>query len=101
MSEKEKKIKKKEEIVRKPLKYGIAPSLMVTLIREERAYRFEMPIGAQLDECIEACNEALNIVKKMKAESEAKAKKEEKLKKDTSVKEKAPLIKDGPSKKGK
>ena len=55
-----------------PFQYGAAPSLIINMVRETRVYRFEMPIGAKLSECEEACNECLNVVKKMIVEAEKK-----------------------------
>ena len=53
-------------------KFGVNPNLVVAVVRENRVYRFEMPIGAKLTECIEACTECLKITNNMLAESEAK-----------------------------
>jgi len=69
----------KQEI---PFKYGIGPSLVINMVKMDRVYRFEMPIGAKLDECEVACNECLKIVKKMKEDAEAKIA-EEKAKKES------------------
>ena len=92
MSKKEKKVsldkakkntEKVKEVVPAPLKYAISPNLNIALIREERAFRFEMPIGAQLTECLEACNEASKIISAMIEKSkikEAEAKEKEKEK---------------------
>jgi len=62
----------KEEVKVEPFKYGIAPTLNINMVRENRLYRFEMPVGAKLVECQEACEECLNVVKKMLEESIAK-----------------------------
>ena len=81
--------KKEEEKKVEPFRYGIAPRLAVSLVREDRVYRFEMPIGAHLAECQEACSECFNIVRRMKEEAEIKAAtdKKEKEKKDNQEKE--------------
>jgi len=63
---------KDKEKIPEPMKYGVAPSLIINMVRETRVYRFEMPIGAHLDECEEACNECLVVVKKMKEEAQKK-----------------------------
>jgi hypothetical protein len=83
MSAKDETIENKQEETKElePFKYGVAPSLMINIVREERVYRFEMPIGAKLTECEEACNECLKVVKKMQEEAEQKLK-EEKEKKE-------------------
>lgn len=65
----------KEEKKIEPFKYGIIPGLTINMIREDRVYRFEMPIGAQLDECEEACKECLNVVNKMQAQAKEKMEK--------------------------
>ena len=57
--------------------YGIAPALLINMVKEKRVYRFEMPIGAHLVECEEACNECLKLVKTMKDEAFAKTAEEE------------------------
>jgi len=75
-------VKVEAEKVLEPFKYGIAPNLVVNMVRENRVYKFEMPIGAHLYECEEACKECLNIVIKMKEEAEIKAKEEEKKAKE-------------------
>ena len=77
-NKKEKKEEKKDDL---KWQFGVAPSLIITIVREQRVYRFEMPIGAHLNECEEACNECLNVVKKMKEEGERKMA-EEKAKKE-------------------
>lgn len=64
---------KVEEAKEEQFKYGISPSLIVTMVKEKKVYRFEMPIGAKLDECEVACGECLKIVTQMKKEGEAKA----------------------------
>ena len=88
MSKKEKnKEVKKEEAV---FKYGVAPVLLINMVKENRLYRFEMPVGAQLTECEEACTECLNIVKKMLKEAEekrAEAEAKEKEENESSVNE--------------
>ena len=61
-------------------KFGITPNLVVTVVRENRVYSFEMPIGAKLTECDEACTECLKIVKRLLTESEAKQAEAEKKK---------------------
>jgi len=73
MSEKEvKDIKAEEMNVEKEFKFGIAPSLIINMVKENRVYRFEMPIGAKLDECEQACIECQNVIKKMIEEAKAK-----------------------------
>ena len=67
-----------------PFKYGVNPFLTVTMVREGRVFRFEMPIGAHLDECVEASTECLNIVKAMRDEAMKKAEAEEKKKSEST-----------------
>ena len=94
MSKKEKNtsvedVKVEEVKTPEPFKFGISPCLTIAMVREEkRVYRFEMPIGAHLDECKEACNECLVIIQKMRDEAEAKISKEkEKVEKEEKEKE--------------
>jgi len=82
-------IKKDETKKIEPMKYSVAPSLIINMGREGRIFRFEMPIGSKLAECEEACKECLNVVKKMiekseKQEAEEKAKKEANEKSESS-----------------
>ena len=77
---------KEETKIPEPMQYSVAPSLLITMVREQRVYRFEMPIGAHLNECEEACNECLIVVKKMKEEA---LKKQEEAKKEMEAKEKS------------
>lgn len=65
-------VKLEESKIEENFKYGIGPCLVVNMVKENRVYRFEMPIGASLVECEEACNECLKIVTKMKEEALAK-----------------------------
>jgi hypothetical protein len=55
---------------KEPMKFGTTSSLIINMVRENRVYRFEMPHGAKLDECEEACIECVNVVKKIKEQSE-------------------------------
>jgi len=93
MSKKEKNtsvedVKVEEVKTPEPFKYGVSPFLTITMVREQRVYRFEMPIGAHLDECKEACNECLVVIQKMRDEAEAKiAKEKEEKEKEDSEKE--------------
>jgi len=75
---KEEKAEKKDDL---KWGFGVAPSLLINMVREARVYRFEMPIGAKLDECEEACLECVNVVKKMIEEA---LKKQEEAKKEKS-----------------
>jgi len=91
----EKKVKDVEAKVEEtkqpaPWKFGTAPLLVINVVREKRVYRFEMPIGAHLDECEEACKECVKIVNMMQEEAQRKIDeaKKEKKEKDTSVEEK-------------
>ena len=74
----------KEEKKVETFKFGVNPFLVITIVRENRAYRFEMPIGAHLDECMEACSECLEITKKMRDEGKKKIEEAEKEKKSES-----------------
>ena len=77
MSKKDTKKVEQENVENNDLfKYGVAPSLLINMVKENRVYRFEMPIGAKLDECHEACTECLNVVKKMIEEAEKEQKEE-------------------------
>lgn len=89
MSEKETKntIEVESTKAPEPFKYGVSPFLAIAMVRESRVYRFEMPIGAHLDECKEACKECLVVIKKMREEAEAKAKEAEAVKDEPSVAE--------------
>ena len=63
-------------------KFGISPYLTVHMVKETRSYKFEMPVGARLEECVQACEECLTVVKKMLEEAivkEAEAKKKEEV----------------------
>ena len=79
MSEKEKDVQAAEDKKTveprqpEPMKYGVSPTLNVTIVRENRGYRFEMPIGAHLDECLEATIELQKIVTNMRDEAQKKA----------------------------
>jgi len=64
-------------------KFGTSPALIINMIREQRVYRFEMPIGAKLAECKEAANECINVIDKM-IEQSNKLEEEDKLKKESS-----------------
>lgn len=75
---------KTEAAKKDEFQYGIAASLMINIVKDKRVYRFEMPVGAKLEECEEACNVCSDIVKKMKEDGEVKMA-EEKAK-DTSAK---------------
>lgn len=82
-------------------KYGVAPSLIINMVKENRVYRFEMPIGAKLPECEQACEECLKIVKQMLKEAlekqeEAEKKAAEEVKEEESeIKEEESEIKEG------
>ena len=78
-NKKEKKETKKDDL---KWQYGTAPSLMINMVRENRVYRFEMPIGAKLAECVEACTKCVDVVKQMQEESFAKMREAEKKKKE-------------------
>ena len=67
-----------ETVEQKPMQFGVAPSLIINMVRENRVYRFEMPIGAKLDECKEACLECVNVVDKMIEEAKRKQEEAEK-----------------------
>jgi len=73
----------------KPFDSGTSPSLFVNLVRENRLFRFEMPIGAKLTECVEACEECLRIITKITVDAKVKEKLEkEKAEKEAAEKEK-------------
>jgi len=73
------------------MKYSIGPFLTITVFRENRVYKFEMPIGAQLDECVEACNECLSLTIQMREAAQKKEKEaKEKAEKTLVSKEKSP-----------
>jgi len=89
MSKKDTKKVEQENVENNDLfKYGVAPSLLINMVKENRVYRFEMPIGAKLDECHEACTECLNVVKKMIEEAEKKKTEAEKEQKEETSEEK-------------
>lgn len=74
-----KKEVKQEETVQEtqevtPMQFGVAPFVAVMVVRENRVYRFEMPVGAKLDECVEASEECIKIVMKMRDDANEKAK---------------------------
>ena len=90
MSEKteNKNLKTEKSEESKTFKYGVYPFLAIAMVRDNRAYRFEMPVGAHLDECKEACTECLAVIKKMREEADAKAKAaEDKAKEENKEKE--------------
>lgn len=62
----------KEEKEIPPFKFGTHPSLLINMVRETRVYRFEMPIGAKLEECKEAVLECAKVVDMMIKEAEKK-----------------------------
>lgn len=74
-----KEVKKEEATVEKeetkevpPFKFSTAPALLINMVRENRVYRFEMPIGAKLEECKEAVLECAKVVDMMIKEAEKK-----------------------------
>jgi len=90
MSEEKKDTIIKDTSVEKGFKYGTTPYLTLTLLKGKNAFHFQMPIGTHLDDCVEAAEENLKMVKSFrdsakKQEAEAKLEKEKKEKEDSGV----------------
>lgn len=74
------------EVKDEGFKFGTIATVSIITVKDNRQYKFDMPVGASLYECKEACLYDAQVIDKMIEDAETKEK-EEKAKKEAEKKE--------------